>query len=237
MEDDLYERRPQWKTTTVEDDLHGWKLQWKTNSVVDELSGRWPLWKTTSVEDDLSGRRPQWKRTAVEDDLSGRRPQWKTTSVEDNLSGKGPQWKMTLLAWNQQNILRSTLAESEFFWKDGRRPPWKKTSILAQPQQSSKLETKLGTAQPQLVSILSLFALTCLARQMWCDFCPSYFSPRKDCPSGLWQELWSENFPKWYLPPRGVPSSALVGKFNWNWAEGSFIITVNTVRPHPTRPE
>ena len=48
----------------------------------------------------------------MEDDLGGRRPKWKKTSVEDNLSGKVPQWK-TLLAWNQQNICRSTLVESE----------------------------------------------------------------------------------------------------------------------------
>ena len=71
----------------------------------------------TSVEDDLSGRGPQWKTILVEEDLIGRRPQWKTISVEDNLSGKGPQWKMTLLAWNQQNICRSTLVESETILK------------------------------------------------------------------------------------------------------------------------
>jgi hypothetical protein len=70
------------------------------------------------VENDLSGRRPQWKQPqwkmiSVEDDLIGRQPQWKTSSVEDKLSGKGPQWKMTLLAWNQQNICRSTLVEPE----------------------------------------------------------------------------------------------------------------------------
>ena len=121
----------------------------------DSLSGKKPHWKTTSVEatsveDNLSGRRPQWKMTSVEDDLSGRRPQWKTTSVEDDLSGKVPQWK-TLLALNHQNICRSTLVESETILKDGRRPPWKTTPILAQPQQSSQLESELGTAQPQLV--------------------------------------------------------------------------------------
>ena len=93
MEDDLYGRRPQWKTTSVEDDLHG----------------RQPQWKMTSVEDDLSGRQPQWKMISVEDNLIGRWPQWKKTSLEDHLSGKGPQWKMTYLAWNQQNMCRSTL--------------------------------------------------------------------------------------------------------------------------------
>ena len=70
--------------------------------------------------------------------------------MEDDLSGKVPQWK-TLLALNHQNICRSTLVESETILKDGRRPPWKTTPILAQPQQSSQLESKLGTAQPQLV--------------------------------------------------------------------------------------
>ena len=91
------------------------------------------------MEKNLIGRQPQWKR-----------PQWKTTSVEDDLSGKVPQWK-TLLALNHQNICRSTLVESETILKDGRRPPWKTTPILAQPQQSSQLESELGTAQPQLV--------------------------------------------------------------------------------------
>jgi hypothetical protein len=71
----------------------------------DSLSG-----KFISVEDGLSGRQPKWKTISVEDDLIGRLPQWKTTSLEDDLSEKGPQWKMTLLAWNQQNKCRSTLA-------------------------------------------------------------------------------------------------------------------------------
>ena len=53
----------------------------------------------------------------MEDNLSGRQPQWKITSVEDDISGKGPQWKMTLLAWNQQNICRSTIVESETIFK------------------------------------------------------------------------------------------------------------------------
>jgi hypothetical protein len=37
--------------------------------------------------------------------------------VEDDLSRKGPQWKMTILAWNHQNIFRSTLVESETILK------------------------------------------------------------------------------------------------------------------------
>ena len=74
------------------------------------------------MEDSLSGRLPQWKTTSVEEisvegDLIGRQPNWKTTSVEDNLSGKEPQWKMSLLAWNQQNICRSTLVASETILK------------------------------------------------------------------------------------------------------------------------
>ena len=59
----------------------------------------------------------KWKTTSMEDNLSGRQPQWKITSVEDDISGKGPQWKMTLLAWNQQNICRSTIVESETIFK------------------------------------------------------------------------------------------------------------------------
>ena len=43
MEDDLNERRPQWKMTSMEDDLNG----------------RWPQWKMTSMKYDLNGRRPQ----------------------------------------------------------------------------------------------------------------------------------------------------------------------------------
>jgi hypothetical protein len=72
--------------------------------VEDDLLGRQPQRKIY-----LSGRRPKWKTISVEDNLIGRLPQWKITSLEDDLSGKGPQWKMILLAWNQQNICRSTL--------------------------------------------------------------------------------------------------------------------------------
>ena len=43
MEDDLIERRPQWKSTSME----------------DNLNGRQPQWKMTSMEDDLNGRRLQ----------------------------------------------------------------------------------------------------------------------------------------------------------------------------------
>ena len=94
----------------------------------EDLSRRRPQWKTTSVEDDLTGRqthwkRYQWKTTSLEDNLGGRRPQWKTTSVGDNLSGKEPQW--TVLAWNQQNICRSNLVESETILKR-----WKTTSMV-----------------------------------------------------------------------------------------------------------
>jgi hypothetical protein len=75
------------------------------------------------MEDNLSGKQPEWKMISVEDNLSGRRPQWKTTSVGDNLSGKEPQW--TVLAWNQQNICRSNLVESETILKR-----WKTTSMV-----------------------------------------------------------------------------------------------------------
>jgi hypothetical protein len=58
----------------------------------------------------------------MEDDLSGRPPPWKTASVGNDFSARQPQWH-----------------------------PWKATSKLDQPQQSSQLEPELGPAQPQLV--------------------------------------------------------------------------------------
>jgi hypothetical protein len=45
MEDDLSDRQPQWKMTSMDDSLSG-----------RYLSERRPQWKTTPVEDDLSGR-------------------------------------------------------------------------------------------------------------------------------------------------------------------------------------
>ena len=47
MEDYLNERRPQWKTTSIEDNLNGRQPQWKTP--------QWnkSQWMTTSMEEDL----------------------------------------------------------------------------------------------------------------------------------------------------------------------------------------
>ena len=50
MEDDLNERRPQWKTTLMEEDL---QLQMKRTSIEDDLSGRPSQWKTISMEGDI----------------------------------------------------------------------------------------------------------------------------------------------------------------------------------------
>jgi hypothetical protein len=69
--------------------------------------------------------------------------------MEDHLSEKVPQWK-TLLDWNQQNICRSTLVESETILKDGRQPPWKTTPILAQPSSQANLSLSLAQLSPSL---------------------------------------------------------------------------------------
>ena len=46
-----FNRRPQWKMTTMGDDH----------------KGRRPQWKTTSIEDNLKGRKPQWKKMSMKD--------------------------------------------------------------------------------------------------------------------------------------------------------------------------
>jgi hypothetical protein len=100
VEDNLNERQPQWKTTSMEDDLNGRRPQWKTTSMEDDLNGRRPQWKTTSMEEDFNINiwtssyvytleEPGticksfkiWRPTSMEDDPNGRRPQWKTTSM------------------------------------------------------------------------------------------------------------------------------------------------------------
>ena len=37
MEDELNERQPQWKTTSLKDDLNGRRPQWKTISMEDDI--------------------------------------------------------------------------------------------------------------------------------------------------------------------------------------------------------
>ena len=140
MEDDLYGRWPQWKTTSVEDDLHGRQTQWKRTSVEDNLSGRRPQWKTTSVEDDLSGRRSQWKTISVEDNLIGRQTQWKRTSVEDDLISFESAKHLLVYSsrvWNNFEKMEDGL--------HGRQHQYKLNL--------SQLEPELGSAQPQLVSL------------------------------------------------------------------------------------
>ena len=61
MEDNLNERRPEWKTKSMEDDHIGRQPQWKTTSMKDDLNGRQTQWKTNSMEDNLNGRQSQWK--------------------------------------------------------------------------------------------------------------------------------------------------------------------------------
>ena len=39
-ENNLNERRPQWKTTSMEDNLKGRRPKWKTNSMEDDLNGK-----------------------------------------------------------------------------------------------------------------------------------------------------------------------------------------------------
>ena len=38
MKDDLNDRRPQWKTTSMEDNLNGRRPQWKTISLEDNIN-------------------------------------------------------------------------------------------------------------------------------------------------------------------------------------------------------
>ena len=49
--------------TTMEDDLYGRQPQWKTTLMEDNLNGRQPQWKKMSMEEDL-------KEALQEDDMS-----------------------------------------------------------------------------------------------------------------------------------------------------------------------
>ena len=52
MEDDINERLPQWRKTSM-----------KTTSIEDNFNGM----EDDSMEHNLIGRRPQWKMTSMED--------------------------------------------------------------------------------------------------------------------------------------------------------------------------
>ena len=69
MEDDLYGRKPQRKTTLTEDSLNERQSKWKTTSMQDDLMGwrpqRWPQKMTTSREDDFKERGLHRKITSI----------------------------------------------------------------------------------------------------------------------------------------------------------------------------
>ena len=50
---------------TLEDNLNERRSQWKTSSMEDDLNGRSPQQQTTSMEDNLNRRRPPWKTTSL----------------------------------------------------------------------------------------------------------------------------------------------------------------------------
>ena len=60
MEDDLNERRPRWKTASMEDNFNGRRR----TSIEQDLHGRWPQWKMTTLEEDLNGMEDNTKEAS-----------------------------------------------------------------------------------------------------------------------------------------------------------------------------
>jgi hypothetical protein len=55
MEDNLNERQPQWKMTSMKDTLKRKCLQWKKTSIEDHLNGKQAYFKKIKMNEDLNG--------------------------------------------------------------------------------------------------------------------------------------------------------------------------------------